>query len=671
MANSDGSMDSLLDVFLYESSQLNDQLVDIILHSEESKSLSSEEVNEIFRIMHTIKGSSALMNYSQLSTVAHRVEDLFYYIREKKPQIEYDSLCDIVLSASDYIKEQLETISEGNTPNADNSAVLAKISDYLQALKLSNGEGAPQSGTAGAGQGNKPKAAKGQKLKIMFEPGWQMENIRAYTVLDTVTASCEVLSYYPENLLTDSSTAEIIAQQGFSVEVISDENLDALLENIRKINYVQSAEIEEQPKAAKDETPKQEAASKEQTQEKKEQDAKSGNVKSSLISVNTNRLDNLLNLVGEIVISQAMVLRNPDLQGLQLDNFQKAAAQLDKLTGELQDAVMALRLIPIAGVFNKMTRVVRDMNKNLGKNVVLEIIGQETEVDKNIIDHLSDPIMHLVRNAVDHGIEDAQTRRKNNKPEQGHVTLSAANTGSQVIVTIKDDGKGINKQSLLQKAKQNGILTKSEDEMTDREILALALHPGISTKKEVTEYSGRGVGLDVVKKNIEEIGGSVLLESIEGEGTTITLKIPLTLAIVDGMITAVGDAVFAIPISSVRETLRPAAQDLYVYPPDNEMVMLRGENIPIIRLSKIYDIPQNITELTQGTLIVVENDGHPAALFVDEILGDQQVVVKSIPEYLNQFHIDTKCGIGGCTILGDGKISLILDISKLIRRIYK
>lgn len=391
-----------------------------------------------------------------------------------------------------------------------------------------------------------------------------------------------------------------------------------------------------------------------------------GGGKQSLISVNLNKLDQLMDMVGEIVITEAMVTANPDLKGLNLDNFQKAARQLRKLTDELQDVVMSIRMVPLSGAFNKMTRIVRDMKVKLNKDVDLVFEGEETEVDKSIIDNLNDPLMHMVRNSVDHGIEEtAEDRIKAGKSPKGTVTLSAYNASGEVIIVVSDDGRGIDAEKVLAKAKKNGLLTKNEKDYTDKEIFNMIMLPGFSTNEVVTEFSGRGVGMDVVRKNIEKIGGTVSVDSKFGEGTSFIIKIPLSLAIVDGMEVSVGQSIFTIPINSIKESFKMKPNQLILDTEGNEMVMIRGECYPLIRLYDIYSLTPKYTDLQDGIMILVEAENRCACIFADELIGEQQVVVKPFSPMLNDFNVKQN-GMAGCTILGDGSITIILDTNNII-----
>ena len=385
----------------------------------------------------------------------------------------------------------------------------------------------------------------------------------------------------------------------------------------------------------------------------------------NIISVELKKLDALLDLVGEIVINESIVTQNPELEGLELTNFNKAAHQLDKLTNELQDTVMSIRMLPVAIVFQRMRRIVRDMTKSLGKEANLILVGEATEVDKTILDALSDPIMHLIRNAMDHAIETPAERADAGKSVNGHIILSAQNSGGDVIISISDDGRGLNKDVILSKARARGLLRKPENEYSDREIYNIMMAPGFSTKEDVSEFSGRGVGLDVVKSNIEKIGGSVTIESKLGLGTNIIMKIPLTLAIISCMEIVIGKEIYSIPINNIRESFKASAGQIITDPTGVEMIMLRGQAYPIIRLYDTFGCDCAVTNIEDGILVLVDAGDHNACILADSLVGKFQVVVKPLPLFLNRFGVK-RSGISGCTIMGTGNISLIINVQELV-----
>ena len=391
----------------------------------------------------------------------------------------------------------------------------------------------------------------------------------------------------------------------------------------------------------------------------------SGSAKQSLINVSISKLDKLMALVGEIVITESMVTASPDLKNLKLDNFMKSSRQLRKLTDDLQDISMSLRMVSVSSVFQKMNRIVRDMKKDLNKDVRLIVDGEDTEVDKSIVDNISDPIMHIVRNSMDHGIEDtAEERVAAGKDPQGEIILSAKHTGNEVIFSVSDDGRGMDPDAILAKAQRQGLLTKPAEEYSQKETLSLLMLPGFSTNTTVTEYSGRGVGLDVVKRNVEALGGTVTITSEKGKGSTTTMRLPLTLSIVDGMELRVGNSIFTIPIANIRQSFKASDADIIHDTENHELIRCLDSFYPIIRISDLFGIEGRAKHLEDGLVMWVETNDLSCCLFIDELLGEQQVVVKPIPSYLNHFGIKDS-GISGCTILGDGDISIILDVANV------
>ena len=328
---------------------------------------------------------------------------------------------------------------------------------------------------------------------------------------------------------------------------------------------------------------------------------------------------------------------------------------------------MSIRMVSLSASFHRMQRIVRDMCHRLNKKVRLSIVGEETEVDKNIIDQISDPLMHLVRNAIDHGIGSPKERIAAGKDEVGTITLEAKHAGNDVLIIVKDDGKGLSKAEILKRAREKGLIDKEGVELNDKEVYQLIFAPGFSTKTDVSEFSGRGVGMDVVSKNIEKVGGSVLIDSERGKGTSITFKIPLTLSIIDGMNVRVGKGYYTIPTISIRESFRPKKDDVITDPNGNEMILVRGHSYPILRLHRRFGIKDGIEEFAEGILVMIEEGDMAICLFVDELVGQQQVVVKALPSYVKVAKKGS--GLAGCTLLGDGSISLILDVGGLMDNI--
>ncbi|MCH8874882.1 chemotaxis protein CheA, partial [candidate division KSB1 bacterium] len=381
------------------------------------------------------------------------------------------------------------------------------------------------------------------------------------------------------------------------------------------------------------------------------------------IRVDIEKLEMLLDLVGELVIAEAMVAQNPDLKELlnvSLDRFEKSALHLNKITRDLQDIATSIRMIPLSATFRRMIRLVRDLAHKTGKKVDLEIIGEETEVDKTVIEKITDPLVHIIRNSIDHGIGTPESRKKVSKPETGHLTLEAKYVGGEVWISIKDDGMGLNRERILSKAIEKGLVEDDGSDLADGDIWQLIFQPGFSTAEKVTAVSGRGVGMDVVRRNIENIRGKVDIVCVPGEGTEVILRIPLTLAIIDGMLIRVGKSLYIIPIIAIRETIKAKYKDITTTMDGQEIINIRGNLYPIVRLHEFYGIEPSATELTEGILMIVGDAGRRFCLFVDELIGQQQIVIKGLSEYVANVK-----AISGCTILGDGMVCLIIDIATL------
>jgi len=381
------------------------------------------------------------------------------------------------------------------------------------------------------------------------------------------------------------------------------------------------------------------------------------------VRVDVAKLDILLDLVGELVIAEAMVAQNPDIKSLdvKLDCFERSVMQLDKITRELQNVVTSVRMIPLAGTFKRMIRLVRDLSQKAGKTVDLQLVGEETEVDKSVIELITDPLVHIIRNSIDHGIDSAAERESRSKDSTATVTLEAKYVGSEVWIMISDDGRGLNRGKIINKARERGLLDGDGADLKDDAVWQFIFLPGFSTAEKVTDVSGRGVGMDVVRRNIEAIRGKVEVRSESGVGTTVILKIPLTLAIIDGMIARVGNTLFTLQTIEIKQSMRPTADQIVHTMDGRQIVNLRGTLMPVIDLAERYNLKTTRESLEQGILIVIDSGSHPVCLAVDELLGQQQIVIKGLSNYIGELN-----GISGCTILGGGEISLILDTSSLI-----
>ncbi len=692
-------MEAMLDVFVHETDTMLEELDEVLIDSEKAHNIDDDNINTIFRITHTIKGSAAMMNFEGMSNLAHSIEDVFYILRDapEKLKIVFDTIFDLVFQSSDFLKDELNQIRTGVYEPSDPSELIEKIHGQVAVLKGEAPAEAPTEESVATESVAAPVEADedSETLHIFFDDGCQMENIRGFMIVTQLEKVCDSVKTVPANIENDPETAAEIEKKGLFITIKPADALQEAIETVESALSVKSYEVvakgeEVKVEEVKTETPEQieaelkaagieeiktEALAKEVAavkaaaapqQKANPKAVAKENAKQSLLSVNQAKLDKLMDLVGEIVTTESMVARNPDIQDLKLDNFTKSLRELDKLTDELQDIVMSIRMVPLQGTFHKMSRIVRDTSKKLDKKVELVTIGEDTEVDKTINDAIVDPLMHMVRNAVDHAIESPERRRELGKPEMGTVTLHARNAGGEILIDISDDGSGLDAQKLLAKAKEKGILTKPESEYTEKEAFQLIMAAGFSTNTTVTEFSGRGVGMDVVRKNIEQINGSISINSVKDEGTTFTIKIPLTIAIVDGMNIGLGNNVFTLPITSIKQLFRLTDESSIVKNTNGaEMIMIRGECYPIYRLHKVFDIGDKEKPFTDGLLIHVESGNGNACFFADELLGEYQVVVKPFPVLFNHYGLK-KMGLSGCSILGDGSISLIIDAATLI-----
>jgi len=459
--------DDMLDIYLFEMEQLLGQLQDIVLKQKDAGSFGEESINDIFRTMHTIKGSSGIMMFDGIKAVSHKMEDVFYYLRESHPQnVPHLELVEHILAVADFISGEMEKIKNRGAADGDSEGMIAELDRFLDKIEH---------------MGN-----TGEKKEI------------------------------PQNV-HEEPTQFYIAPASSSVS--GSEEMEARAKppegNTRGIApgdfVIKSREPDRQKKPARD---------------KKAE-------KANFISVSVHKMDQLMNLIGELSVSEFDVLQNPDLkvQGLNLTNFNKAAAQLVKISTDLRNLIMSMRMVPLASTFQKMNRIVFDVSRKLGKDIEFEMTGENTEVDKNIIEHISDPLMHLVRNAADHGIETQKERERSGKTGRGKITLSAKNESGKLWITVEDNGRGLDREKILDRAKKRGLLDKGRPESayTDKEVYQFITYPGFSTNEQVTEYSGRGVGMDVVVQNIQSIGGSLEIDSTPGAGSIMSLKIPLTL----------------------------------------------------------------------------------------------------------------------------------------------
>ena len=722
------STDGMLDMYLFENGQLLEQLQEMVLDQKDADCFDEDSINEIFRTMHTIKGSSGIMMFDEITAVAHKLEDIFYYLRESHPDnVPHLELVDHVLEVEDFISNEMEKIRNGDPVDGESGEIVATLDEFLNKIKGGGGssKGGKKKGEAiPENKHEEPKqfyiapvatsASRFYKIYVSFFPETEMANVHAYKVVYALKEIAEDLLYSPEDIISDPDTAETIIKDGFKILLqaqCTEEDIRKVVGvgyDIDKVDIIECKaneflqgfdfgehddipvmptidldssveEIDARSKTADGDVPKEEKKpekpaiapgdfvikSKEPGKQKKLAKDKPKTEKASFISVNVSKMDQLMELIGELVISESVVLQNSDLKvpGLNLDNFNKAAAQLSKISTDLQNVIMSMRMVPLANTFQKMNRIVFDVSRKLGKDIEFVMVGEQTEVDKNIIEHISDPLMHIVRNSVDHGIESKEERRDSGKPEKGKVILSAKTEAGKVWISVEDDGAGLDRDKILAKARRQGILddTKPDSAYSDKEVYQFITLPGFSTNEVVTEYSGRGVGMDVVVQNIQAIGGALEIESKKGFGSIMSLKIPLTLAIIDGIVMEIGHSSFVMETGAIKEFVR-VKEDMMIYEPNgDEYIMIRGECYPVLRLGRWYNLEQYCESVEDGVMLILEVENQRMCLLVDRLVGEQEIVVKPIPSYIKKVK-----GLSGCTQLGDGSIALILDATGLM-----
>ena len=659
--NADNSM---IEIFVHETENLIGQLEMEMIAVEKSGEITSS-IDDIFRIMHTIKGNSMMMDYGHIGRLAHSLEDLFDFLRSNDFRIDdYTHLIDLILASMDYFKIQTALIQQGATEFVAEDKLEEAIKQYLSTLKQTL-------------EGRKEVTGISFKALTDFEPmnmalidikydeNAMMEEVRAFSTALDLQQVCSCVFHVPQNL-EESSSGELIRSSGFKVLVNSagdKEQIEALLAKdpyIKTFN-LQIVEEEEFKSLHRNGLNKEatERKPRKRTQTQAKPQAAPAASKSNYISVKVDYLDSLLNLVGEIVISESMVSRNKDIEGLKLENFERSVEHLRKNIGDLQDVVMALRMVPLTNTFQKMHRIVRDICSATGKKVELVFEGEDTYVDKTIVENISDPLMHLIRNAVDHGIEMPEDRTSNDKDETGRVVLSARKSGGDIFITISDDGGGMDASKIFAKAKEKGIADKPFEDYSPKEIYEFIFEPGFSTKEAVTGFSGRGVGMDVVKTDLKKIGGSVGITTELGKGSTFRIKIPMSLAIIDGMILKIGQSKMIVPTSSIRETIK-ITEDNVSSIDDTNYAVIRGEAFPIVKLHEKYEIETNATSFEDGIMIIIDNADNKICMMADEILGEHQVVVKKLSSYLDKVE-----GVSGAALLGSGEITIILDPAEI------
>ena len=605
--------DGLLQGFFDESADLLADFESCLLGLETTPG-DQELMNRGFRAMHTIKGNSGMLGFDRIAKTAHVLEDLLDRLR--KNEFSLTRPCATLLLHSADVIKGLFAQAKGEAGE--------EVKDEEMIVEL--------------------KAFLGREQGAVGLDSAQPEDAITSDVVEISPVAEAAATIFQDARWEVPLVGELLLQE----QTITPAQLEEALGKQKKIG-----EILVQERAV---TPDQlTGALEKQKLIKQKQD-------SATIRVSTDKVDRLINLVGELVIAHSMISQIvTNFKAERLPFLEGAVAQMDRSTRELQERVMAIRMLPIRTVFARFPRLVRDLAQQCSKDVVMLLKGEETELDKTVIEQISDPLTHLVRNSVDHGIEPPEVRLALGKPAQGTVRLNAYHQGGSVYIEVQDDGKGLNREKILRKAVALGI-AKEGDVFTDEQVFNLVFLPGFSTAEKVTEVSGRGVGMDVVRRNIEALGGEVTIESQLDRGSTFRIKLPLTMAIMDGLSVHVGDDLYIIPLINIVESIQPKHSQLHTIADRGEVVDIRGRSLQILRLHAILGVTPRITDPAQGLLVLVEHGEEKLALLVDELLGQHQVVIKSLET--NYQRMD---GVSGATIMGDGRVALILDIPGLVR----
>ncbi len=665
----------------------------------EQRQATPEVIQEIFRAAHTIKGSSAVMGYDKMTELTHELESLFDEIRHDRLEITGD-LVDVLFEAVDKLRELKDEITGNANENVDISPVLQRIKQVKQTpgVDINNQYESDQLNkpveqeTSKVSYSDQPlseievddvsedvigeaeiRGYYAYRLQVVFAEDCQMKEVRAFLLIETLEQVGEIIKTNPpiEDIQSghfNSSIALIILSQS---DVDQVENLALSVAEINVV-HIQKIKINNTP-----EQETQNAADRENITEAAPAAAKLSNIDNNgsrktikTVRIDVEKLNILMNLVGELVIERTRLDRFVNVFESKFgsediaEDILEISSHLGKVTTDLQDEIMKARMLPVAQVFNRFPRMVRDVAHKLGKEIDFIIEGKETELDRNVIEVIGDPLIHLLRNSIDHGIEDAKERQRLGKPAQGSLKLKASYSEGHIVITVEDDGRGIDAQKLKKKALQRGLITQEQyDRMSDREAQELIFAPGFSTVEEdhVSDISGRGVGMDIVRNQIENINGIVDYYTVPGQGTRFSIKLPLTLAIIRALMVEHGSRAYAFPLTYVVETLYVNRSEIKTIR-HSKVIIIRGQVCPLKRLGDIFNHETSKTDDNKVYVVIVGSGDRKLGIIVDELIGEQEIVIKSLGSYLGQVE-----GLAGAAILGDGKVSLIVDVRSLVR----
>lgn len=695
-AGADFDLSQFYQIFFEEAGENLDQMEQMLLNLDLS-SANDEELNGIFRCAHSIKGGSATFGFSDVAELTHQMESLLDRLRRHELQ-PIPQMVDVLLESADASRSLLARHQAGGQGEAvSTTSLVRRISDLAAGLVPSEAPAvapppapaspAPQIAAPAANATAPSAPGQARSLEIQIGPLERLEqadaikelfrdipglgvirdagspqpNMRSFAV-ETTSTNDDLLDLFAFHVAKEQIAIRDLAVQapGAAADMDEETAVAAGGEAYGFFSDAPGAPRSDVPHASQ--APAQVAKVAAAAPKAEPKVAMQAQMESTTIRVDVKKVDQLINLVGELVITQAMLAQNS--RGLDAGAYQQllaGLADLDRNTRDLQESVMSIRMIPMSIVFSRFPRMLRDLANKLGKKVELVTLGEATELDKGLVEKITDPLTHLVRNSCDHGIEMPADRLAKGKSEHGTITLSASHQGGSIVIEVRDDGRGLSREKILSKAQERGI--EVSEQMSDAEVWQLIFAPGFSTAEEVTDVSGRGVGMDVVKRNIAALNGSVEIDSAEGYGMKVSVRLPLTLAIMDGMSVGVSDEVYILPLSSVVESFQVNADDVSTVAQGSQLVKVRDEYMPVIALEKIFQVPRFDPNKSSNIMVVVEADGSRVALLVDELLGQHQVVVKNLESNYRKVP-----NVSGATILGDGTVALILDTGGLVRR---
>ena len=698
-----------LEIFIDETSEHLQTLSDCIM-SLEKEPENKDTINEVFRAAHSLKGMAGTMGFKRMQHLTHDMENVFQEVRSDKIKVD-SAMIDLLFKCLDAIDSYLENVkATSDEGTEDNELIIKELNDFIATVETVDGEAnekpveeAPQQTQEAAEESDdkrkflhveltehekdafKSAEESGQKvygITVYIQKECLLKAARAFLVFKAVEEFGQIIIYRPSSQDIEDERFE----NDFSFYLTSEEELDKILAAAKAVSEIddvigevvkldtllQAEEKEAEAKAKEEQQKKEETAATPAVTPAKEKKAPASNNKKQTVAkpvtnrtvrVDIEKLDALMNQVSELIIAKNSLVSISASESGNFENqtFHEQIEYLERITTNLHESVMKVRMVPIESVVAKFPRMIRDLARKLDKKMELVMTGEDTELDRTVVDQIGDPLQHLLRNSADHGLEDNETRISRGKPEVGTIFLNAFQEGNNVIIQVGDDGNGIDTESVRAKAVERGIITEEQAEnMTQKEIVNLLFLPSFSMAKKITDISGRGVGLDVVKSNIEALGGDVEVKTKLGEGTTFTVRLPLTLAIIQALMVEIRDEKYAIALGSISNIEDIPANEIK-YVQAQEVIHLRGNVIPLIRLDKVLDIEPKEEEDERLTVVIVKKGDNLAGLVVDNLIGQQEIVIKSLGKYINNNKI-----ISGATILGDGEVALILDVNTLM-----